>query len=61
MSEYDKLTPEAKLADSLWRYLIFSGKFDECKPSELRKRFIVPIFGNEVSEEISSYYINAKY
>ena len=60
MNEYDKLTPEAQLADKLWRYMLFSGRFDECKPSELRTKYIIPIFGNEVSEEIGSYYMNAK-
>lgn len=60
MSEYDKLSKEAQLADKVWRYIICSGKFDDCIASELHERFIIPIFGKDVDDEIRDYYMNAK-
>ena len=59
MTEND-LSSRAQLADKVWRYMIFSGRFNDAKPSELKEKYIIPIFGEDVSNEITRFYLKAK-
>ena len=54
----NKLTPIAQLADKVWRYLVFSGRFNNETAEDLREKYINPIFGNRISNEIKSFYVN---
>ena len=60
ISPDELLTPSAKLADRVWWHIIFSGRFDNVKPSDLKARFIIPIFGEKVSKELTDYYLGAE-
>ncbi len=53
---YDDLTETEKLADRVWRHIIFSDRFQESKASELREKYIEGIFGKEVAETLKNYY-----
>jgi len=59
MTEKD-LSPLAKLADKVWRHMVFSGRFDDVKASELKEKYIIPIFGEDISKEITEFYLNAE-
>jgi len=58
--EYEELSDLAKLADRVWRHMVFSGRFDKMKASEIKEAHIIPIFGEDVAKEISTYYLTAK-
>jgi len=57
--QYEELSDSAKLADKVWRYMVFSGRFDEELPSELRQMYIIPIFGEDVADEIKEFYLTS--
>lgn len=54
---YDDLSEDAKLADKVWRHMVYGKRFENTIPSTLRALYIIPIFGKEVSEEIRQYYL----
>ena len=58
--EYEELSELAKLADKVWRHMVFSGRFDKMNASKMKETHIIPIFGEDVAKEISRYYLTAK-
>ena len=57
---YDSLSQPAKLADKVWRHIVFGRRFDGMIASEIRRIYMIPIFGEDVINEIKDYYLNAK-
>jgi len=55
--KYEELSESAKLADKVWRHMVFGNRFDDEKPSEIRAKYLIPIFGEDVCEEIREYYL----
>lgn len=51
-----ELSKTAKLADQVAHYMLFSGRFDDKRPSEIRTEYLMPIFGAEVVKELTGHY-----
>jgi len=51
------MNEEAKLADAVLQHMFYSSRFDGMTCGEIRSKYLIPIFGKDVIDEIMDYHL----